>query len=696
MSDLDDFDEELVYNFQCLGSFGRFQSGNSFPVEFVMTSFPATELGKLTFARDIRPDEIDFELLMQRDIDLDRVRKKIEPYLQNNNQSRAVFFPPLLAAIIPAQGSTMLHYYPDRKDEVAHDDAGKERQLTKEWPGFFKLTFSLSNAPTALRQECTLEGKLDERFVKREPVKLELRLSDSGQTGARLVVIDGQHRLYALNEIPSGLKQELIVPVCIVYAPNSTSAYKSQVDVEIPKVSQVFRNLFVDVNTTAELVGGHFNILLSDQNIGDFTCRLLCSETLGERGSDALGVIEWNTKTQKDSTRILREYSLTSIGVIELALRKSVGEKRRKALLKYLLNLEEVSQELNPADADSIDYPKVEWNNFSLSQKNILAQQASKYLTPCLKQLFFETEQFKDAYEIFSHEIGQLRSIADGNSPDKTDAREVLHQVVDYIPIKEGKMHESARNVYRKFEMTVEQRRLGEVADIIKYAIFQRAMIEAWCQALEVVRLSRCRVEPVNATKAFVSTLNYSLRDDGKSFKETQEYMQYSIFKIKKIKPTEATRKALADLILANLANKDQNKIYVDSLGCGGEEKEDLAHRLIVLGEKAAGQFLKYFATERRKAFIDEFTVDTSIDIDDREALQQKLADLEKQKVDVRAGKLEREKIQDEFTPMVDGYVKGDIEIAAARLKEVLGYSSDILLEGEGDDNSDNGEYDES
>lgn len=57
-----------AYNFYKSGSFGRFYSGDSFPIEYIQTSFTSDELNDLTLARDIRPpDNIDFDLLIQRD-----------------------------------------------------------------------------------------------------------------------------------------------------------------------------------------------------------------------------------------------------------------------------------------------------------------------------------------------------------------------------------------------------------------------------------------------------------------------------------------------------------------------------------------------------------------------------------------------------------------------------------------------------
>lgn len=93
---------ENVYDISYIGSFGRFSSGNSFPIDYVQASFTAADLLDLSFARELHPDGQDFELLMQRDIDHERVLRDVVPYLNPTERSdqeikdRAVFFPPSL------------------------------------------------------------------------------------------------------------------------------------------------------------------------------------------------------------------------------------------------------------------------------------------------------------------------------------------------------------------------------------------------------------------------------------------------------------------------------------------------------------------------------------------------------------------------------------------------------------------------
>ncbi|HCD7748935.1 TPA: hypothetical protein ND538_004801, partial [Serratia marcescens] len=140
--------------------------------------------------------------------------------------------------------------------------------------------------------------------------------------------IDGQHRLFALNYLRkehSDKIKNIVVPVCIVYSPYSTLINSAVV--QVPTIPEVLRNLFVDINSTVERVSGHFLTLLSDRTLGSIICREFCKKILSERQEYGLGLIEWNTKKHKESLEISRDYTITSIGVINNILEDCFGTR---------------------------------------------------------------------------------------------------------------------------------------------------------------------------------------------------------------------------------------------------------------------------------------------------------------------------------------------------------------------------------
>jgi len=684
---LESFGEEQIYNFERIGSFGRFYSGESFPIEYIMTTFSSAELFELTFARDIRPDQIDFELLMQRDIDEERVRLEMEPYLNPRSEnltlaeirSRSVFFPPLLAAIVPTKGKAMEAYYTDEKCEKSKE------HIIREWAGLFKLTYFPSSNPQAYRLPLTDEQSVG---VQCEPVKLEIRLTKSNQYSAKLVVIDGQHRLFTLKQIYEKhpqLVENIGVPVCILFAPNATvQKNREYAPYRVPTVPEVFRHLFVDVNNTAKQVGGHFNILLSDDTIGSIVCRKFCSHILNDQGPEGLAVIEWNTKTKSESTKITRAYSITSIGIINLALDNSIGN--RKLLLKYILKLDDVTNELYPNGDEeemAIDYPIVKWNKFSLSQKNILEAQIKKYLIPCIELIFFYTHEFNLAFEIFCNELNNIKKLAESDQQDALDARQVINQILDYMPIGEGKSFESARLVCRNFESTVKKAKDEQVSPMLQYALFQRAIFEAWAQILDIAR--GCIPDPREVTKGFVKLLNLALADRGQFFVFDQLYMQHTVFNGSQILVRQETRKILTQLLIAHLANPFNAKQVCSEIGIKGKNAKILIKKLQEKGEMATGEFPKYYEMARKKTFKANYRVYLSIDGKERAELGEAEDEQKRHLREVKEGKRTKADVSDRFDVLVDKHVKSDVDIAIKALKNSLFENDTVILEKKGE-----------
>ena len=674
---LETFGEEQIYNLLRIGSFGRFYSGDSFPIEYIMTTFSAAQLADLTFARDIRPEQIDFELLMQRDIDEERVQVEMEPYLNPHVKqltaaevkSRAVFFPPLLAAIVPTQGKTMSAYYTDEISQVESLTGGKEH-LTREWPGLFKLTYFTSTNPHAYQIQ--LSNDNTQIGVQCEPVQVEIRLAKGNQTGARLVIIDGQHRLLTLKKVYDKypqLLENLGVPVCILFAPHATRQKNSAAaPLRIPTVPEVFRHLFVDVNNTAKPVGVHFNILLADNTLGSIICRQFCDEVLRHRGPEWLAVIEWNTQTKKDSTKIVRPYSLTSIGIINKALEESIGKRRN--LLSYVLQLDEVADKLYPTihleEVVDCYSPLIKWDQFSLAQKSILAEQIKKHLLPCLELIFFTTDEFVMAMAIFTRELQQLKELAVSEQPDATEARQVINQILDYMPIGEGKSFESSRLLYRHWELRIKHAKEQQVATLIQYALFQRALLEAWAQFIETVR--SLTAEPQLATKGFVNLLNLALQQRGQFFNFEQPYMQHTVFLGTQIIVREETRKVLAQLLLVHLANPDFVQQVISELGITKRNSKLWVEKLQQQGLNALLAFPQAYKVARKRTFKANYRLYLSLSGEQREELAQAEAEQKRHQQEVKAGKRTKSNTVNRFEQLVDNYVSQEVEVAVAAL----------------------------
>ncbi|WP_435105538.1 hypothetical protein [Arhodomonas sp. AD133] len=668
--DLASLEEEPVFDRTFIGSFGHFESSDSFPVEYISTSLTASQASEfLEFARDIRMSQFDFELLMQRDIDDERVEDKLKPYLRPKTSSarrqKPVFFPPLLVAIVPVKKQELQPYYPDEVVSPA------DKVVIREWTNLFQLKYLRSDAP----QSFQLKHGSEYIGVNRSQVSLKLRTATGDDYGSKLVVIDGQHRLLALKQVyaeSSDALSNLTIPVCILFPPHVTEAEsKANQGSGVPTVSEVFRNLFVDVNETMEVVGGHFTILLGDDSISHLACRALCSKVLQEYGQEGLAVVEWNIKKRKDSNNINRPYSLTSIGIIRKALDETFRQPRKK--MEYLLKLGgKVSETLNPEGGDEYDYPRVKWDKFSVFQKPILQEQVGNTVVPGLCKIFFETTEFRRVFDEFCRQVDSLR--ARQEQEKDPNLAKVLNKVLLYNPISSSQ--EDAQVEYQNFMKQAEAWRY-DCAGIVQYALFQRAVINAW--GFFLTKCQDYALTPERAASGIVALLNEALKNRGEKMHYSHEYMQHTVFNTNKIKTKEDTRKALLMFVLSHLGNRDIAQNVADVLTGSESTPGELVDELAIRGYESAGEFLSIYESERKKAFKASYRVDATLDPDSREDLIEAEEDFKRDWAEVRAGRKLKENISTRFDELVASHVKDDVALAHDALKKALSFEADIV-----------------
>ncbi|RKZ84015.1 MAG: hypothetical protein DRR19_18300 [Candidatus Parabeggiatoa sp. nov. 1] len=681
---LDFFSDEPTDNFKHVGSFGIFASGGSFPIEYFLTTFSCAELSNLTFAREISPDKLNFELLMQRYIDEERVRLEMEPYLNpslntsspNDKNERTVYFPPLLAAIVPVTGKVMEAYYTSESGKivtVSTEGQKPVKHIIREWQDLFKLTYFPSEQPDAYPLQIKNDGKTTTVGVRCEPVQLEVSLADSEQTGVKLVIIDGQHRLFTLQQVykkhPELLKNTR-VPVCILFVPKATVAKnQAEAHVQVPTVSEIFRRLFLDINNKVQSISGHVSILLSDNTLSSLTCRQFCNYILEQRGREGLAVIEWNTKTKGASNQIIRPYSITSIGILGKALEECIAPRKR--LMKYILQLDEVANALEPIfDGDDTppNYQEIQWNKFSPNQKKILEQQVIKYLIPSLERLLFGNQAFAKAFDVFGHHLKKIKNLAKSEQPNASDAQQVVTQILDSI--KDRKLSRAARVIFRDFEVAVKQDKEANVSPLIQYVLFQRALFEAWAQILDIARFEV--PVPDHATQGFIQLLDLAFREQGTFFSFDQPYMQQTVFSGNKFIAKEETRKILTSLLIAHLANPSYAQQVINKMQLTETDANQLTVKFKNQGQTAISTVLDFFELAKKRHFLVNYRVNLSIESREREELIEAEDEQKRHRKEVKEGKRLKTEVSKRFDNLVDNFVKAEIELATERFQNKL------------------------
>ena len=273
------------------GSFGEFTIGDSssstIRAKYILTKIkpgndgtPECELASqmLPWREIFNVEELNFDELLQRDLDDSRVAHDLIPYLLGESGNRAKFFPPILAVIVPRKsvGSGIEGFYPPRN---AHEE------WVEEYGDLFDFEqMKWADEPTPLAQ-----------------------LSYNRQRSA-FIIVDGQHRAMAvlalhrqLNEnwgdnpfvsyynhisvTPEQVKN-IELPTCIIYFPDLHEG-NSDLQEEGIDLNFVCREIFLVVNRSAKTVSTSRELLLDDTDIAAHLMRRTLSKLKNQREESA-------------------------------------------------------------------------------------------------------------------------------------------------------------------------------------------------------------------------------------------------------------------------------------------------------------------------------------------------------------------------------------------------------------------------
>jgi hypothetical protein len=669
------------YNTHTTGCFGQYACTDTLPIEFISTTFNMDDLAKLTYAENIRT-ELDFQLLIQRDIDKERAVDEISTYISPDNGSgygssknNGVFLPPLVVAIVDTKdGKTLCEHYPNMTSSSYDDEYGVV--FEREWKDLFKIKLFEQKGGASIYLSNDKETKPNDINIKN--CEIDLYLGQKDEKGGRLVVIDGQHRLYALNYLRKHDEhkekiKDLIIPVCIIYSPTSTEINVQNLT---PSIPDVLRKLFVDVNNNAKTVSGHFRILLSDDDIGKVACGSLCSSLLDKEFYDgkSLSLVEWNTKNNKESKTISKPYSLTSIGVVYDSLCDLFSTKNGKDVLRYILRLDEINSKLDfGLDSDgekrkpSSDFP---WRDIPYNNKEDIKAQVDKYLTPCIKKIFFSTPAYKNIIDIFfTKRKDDLEVLKNSRSNDSSNAKAVLEHLDEFSDLSTT----ASKDLLSKFITEFTDAVNNVSPPIIRNNVFQKAVLTAWFNFIQ--KLAELNVDPKDATSIFILVLQNSL--DSELFDNTiaKTFLQDSVFEGIRIRVSKESRLQVSRLILSTLGNHDfSNKISTDLINLDDTLiNMDLVNILQKFGENHTTYFTNTLHSQRVKIFAKNYRSNTELT-----SFQiQELMKLEESKnLSKEAKKKDKTvEIDELFELKVKEFINVDFEVALSQLEFSLGFT---------------------
>ena len=234
--------KSTIFNQQLNGVFGEFGSGAGLQAFYLQSAITPHQLDRISLISDI-PGSEQWQIrdLFQREVDHDRVRHGLLPYLRDTTKIR--FFNPLTLTILPMES--------DGWSVSARMTKVVEKQVTED---------------QALWNVLEREELFQVRWIDQHEEWAQLRWNDAR---CKLVAIDGQHRLSALKQMSvdrdAGQPHEAFVKwrIPVVFVSFRIAGERK----EPPSVLEVVRNIFVYINTNAQRVNRTRSILLDDEDV---------------------------------------------------------------------------------------------------------------------------------------------------------------------------------------------------------------------------------------------------------------------------------------------------------------------------------------------------------------------------------------------------------------------------------------------
>ena len=240
---------------------------------------------------------LDFDEIMQRDIDDSRVSGDLVPYLLDDSTADLVkFFPPIVVVALPIQSDANKpsDYYP--AVSINKIEKKDDPQQVAEW----LVTQSGQKGQEVFKFE---QPVVDGEVQLHDLVKLSFNTSK-----CKLVIVDGQHRAMALLALYRNLKddwsdarrkpfesyyrewtpeyiksfnlKEIKLPMIICTVPGIDENYRDSLgEYDLKKAS---RSIFLTLNKNARKVSRSRNLLLDDSDLISSFMRCLLSKIKNE------------------------------------------------------------------------------------------------------------------------------------------------------------------------------------------------------------------------------------------------------------------------------------------------------------------------------------------------------------------------------------------------------------------------------
>lgn len=389
---------EEHYKLKTLGKSGVFDMGNDIHVEYVQTSLSPDQIKEISTVRSIfKRGELPFDLMMQRELDDDRVKDELITYLIDNELS---FFPPITVVILETDKTSsdipIKKQYPELNINESFSD-GTYTFQKRDYGNLFSISI------------------LKDDDLQRWYTELTIGANTT------LLAVDGQHRLVAFQAILNKLSESeqkiyqhlddeitkkihskdftnLSIPVTFIFIPQLYEG--SSVNLSLV---EAFRKIFVDINRNARTVNEMRNILLDEQDLRSIFTRKTCAKIQENQlsfESISIDEVEWEKNSKEN--QLSNPVAITNVMLIHEMFQSWVGKQDSDGNtgLKNVMGLDIYSKELDINDEFSYDYFDVEY--FSYKQKDFVIDLFEKQYAENFVQLINSLPYIVDRHNIVS------------------------------------------------------------------------------------------------------------------------------------------------------------------------------------------------------------------------------------------------------------------------------------------------------
>ncbi|MEX1216719.1 DNA sulfur modification protein DndB [Saccharospirillum sp.] len=546
---------EPNFDFTIMGSFGSFHTKNSFEVNYMLCSMNYKEIKTLQVAADaFQFSQVNFDEMVQREIDEKRVNEEIVGQYLEDDLNRALFFPPLIVSLVSfSDDDKPVHKY--RKSRELIDEEKPVKVFKKRWDRYFEVEMPVIDQGIDYYKS-DYYGNIT---IYKNAVKLR---GDS--KNVKLVVIDGQHRLKAVEEYirrHNEQKDFITLPVCICFSPKAMAENGPE------DILDTLRNMFVTINNKGKQVSGHYLDLLNDNSLASQTVRSLANMWKKERQDSLyskLQFMEWNQRSDSQSRRVNRAHSITTVSMLAESLRVSVFESRKSSNLDKILRLTEDKTEFYDPELSVYD---IREDHFSYKQKDALYNILEQRVVPSLDILFTEPSVFKKKISSYNAAISDCYERSQKSQPGYSSFIDIMRRFGDV----DKKMHSdetvSASNSFYKYIYA------NEHAENYTRLVFNQAYLRAWADLMCVSHHFLDNVE--DYTRMYINSLEEVCFDERRQvFSKSRIYNQNTLYKGAKPNTTIMGKDSWYHLLMMTILSGDSLKKIKEYL----ESRHDTNH----------------------------------------------------------------------------------------------------------------------